>query len=209
MVDDFGQVVEQCSLRIAQKAVRTAKGVLLADTRNRERLARETGQQHVMGWNFLRRICIGPHILGKNMFAVGRFGEIGAVGLPAEPVPFRREYTPPTNTFKRNTNAADTGKEVDKAKTLGPCAGAAHVCGLPQFLQSELVDPLALALHVAPDCPVTDAKQLCCRVDVETGALHQFCKFCSWMRVHVPAPDLCLLLTTCHNLSQHIWEPCF
>lgn len=136
MGDDLGQIVEKRSLRIAQKSMRTAKGVLLAHARNRERLARETCQKHVMGRNFLRRVRVGAHVLGKDMFAIGRLGKIGVVGLPAEPVPFGGEHAPPANGLERKAQASDSGKEVDEPETFGPCACAAGVGGLAQLLKA-------------------------------------------------------------------------
>ena len=209
MVDDLGQIIEQCSLCVAQEAVWTAKGVLLADTRNRERLARETGQQHVMGRDCLRCVRVGPHILGEDVFAVRRFWEIGAVGLPAEPVPLGREYAPPADGLEGQAQTAYSRKKVDEPETLGALTRAARIGCLSQLLQPELVDPLAFALHVAADRAVAHAQKLGCSVDVEARPFHQFRKFRPWMRVHVPAPALCWLLTICHNLSQHVWEPCF
>ena len=56
---------------------------------------------------------------------------------------------------------------------------------------------------------ITYFQKLGCCVDIETSTLHQFSKFCPWICVHVPAPALCFLLTTCHNHPQYYWEPFF
>ena len=119
------------------------------------------------------------------------------------------EHTPSADGLEGQAQPPDPGEEVDEPETLGPLARAARVGCLAQLFQPEPVDPLAFAVDVAPDRAVAHAQKLGCRVDVEARPLHQFRKFCPWMRVHVPAPALCWLLTTCHNPSQHIWEPCF
>lgn len=91
------------------------------------------------------------------MFAVGRLGEVGAVGFPAEPVPLGREHAAPADSLEGEAQPPDPGEKVDKPKPCGPFARAARIGRLTQLLQPELVDPLAFALHVAPDRPVTHA----------------------------------------------------
>ncbi|MNF15356.1 hypothetical protein D3C80_2179340 [compost metagenome] len=53
MLQNFGDVEEQRPLCLVREAVRAVQGILLGDASDRKRLARETGQQHVVRRNVL------------------------------------------------------------------------------------------------------------------------------------------------------------
>ena len=87
------------------------------------------------------------------MFAVGRI--VFAVGLGGEIVPLAREYTVAAVRLETHANAADAGKQIDKAE-LGAarhCASLRPAAAMQQIAQGrfDVVTPIsgAWALHRA------------------------------------------------------------
>ena len=198
---DLRQIVEQRSLCIAQEAVRSTECVLLADARDGKRLTGETGQQNIMCRNLLRGVGIGSHVLSEDMIAVSRLREIGAVGLAAEAIPLGCKHASPANCLEGTAQAPDPGEQIDEAEPTGTILRAAGISDLAQPGQPELVDPLAFAVDVPADCPVAHVQHLGCGLYSANSV-----RGCAFMCLPLL---LCQLLTTCHNPSQHIWEPCF
>lgn len=53
-----------------------------------------------------------------ELVRVGIAIPVGFIGTDGMFIPFTGEHTPPANSFKAMANAADTGKEIDKAKGI-------------------------------------------------------------------------------------------
>src|SRR2546427_81273 len=92
--------------------MRTAEGVLLGHTRDRERLAGEARQQHVVIWHVVL-MTLGDVRLEDVIRTVV---EVRFVGLHRVGVPFAGKYATATKLLKGSADPADAGEKVDEAE---------------------------------------------------------------------------------------------
>jgi hypothetical protein len=108
--DDAADVEEQRALRFVGKAVGTAEGVLFGDAGNREGLAREAGEQQVVGGDVL---CVDFGDIAVDAVAAEVVFGIGLLRLA---VPFAGEHTLPAEFLEGHADAANAGKQVDECE---------------------------------------------------------------------------------------------
>ena len=80
----------------------------------RQRLAGKAGQQHIVRRYERRVLTKGPDIAGHDV--VITVGKIQPVGLLGVPVPFAGEHTSPADALEAETQAADSGEQIDEAE---------------------------------------------------------------------------------------------
>src|SRR5690606_7672519 len=105
-------VEEQRSLRYVGKAMGTTEGIFLGNASDRERLARESRQKHVMV----------RHIVFVDLCDVGcedvvrAIMEVRGIGLPGVGVPLAGEHAAATLLLERSTDAPDAGEKIDEGE---------------------------------------------------------------------------------------------
>ena len=122
---------KQCSLRLVRESVRPTKRVLLGDTGQRERLAREPCEKKVM----LRDVG-GPNLPDVTGDLLLRW-EVRPIGLPAEAVPLAGMDTSASAMLETQAHAADPGKQVDEGEVGGPEVIGVTATGFPNELPED------------------------------------------------------------------------
>src|SRR3546814_13145935 len=103
---DARDIEEQSALRFVQKYVFAAERVLLGNTRDRERLTWEAGEQDVVIRNLIG--------VDRRDIAMWRMivAEVGRIGLLRELVPLRGEHAVSPDRFEAFANAAHASDKV-------------------------------------------------------------------------------------------------
>src|SRR3546814_14218171 len=98
------------ALRFVQKSVFAAERVLLGNTRDRERLTWEAGEQDVVIRNLIG--------VDRRDIAMWRMivAEVGRIGLLRELVPLRGEHAVSPDRVEAFANAANASEQVDEVK---------------------------------------------------------------------------------------------
>ncbi|SRR6266436_5030671 len=108
VAEDAGYLEEQCTLSPVLKAVGPAKTLFLGNSRDREGLARKSGNKDVMVRNFVR--------VYASDVAERIFRKIGHVSLPGMSVPVGREYASAAGTLERQAHTSNSAKQVNERR---------------------------------------------------------------------------------------------
>lgn len=138
--DDAGHVEEQGALRLVAETRLTAETALLGNAGQTERLARESGENHVAVRDVVRIDLrdVSGHGLGKPV--------VCAVGAGGELVPLGQEYGMTAGRGEATANTADASEQVNGAEIRAGLVRGAVV----QLLQCRNIGGLALNLARLP-----------------------------------------------------------